>query len=65
MKPDPQALNDFTAPTLEYYNQKAEDFFAGTIDHDVDQNIAALLEHIEGDAPFTILDLGCGPGRDL
>lgn len=65
MKPDPQALNDFTAPTLEYYNQKAENYFAGTIDHDVDQNIAALLEHIEGDAPFTILDLGCGPGRDL
>lgn len=23
------------------------------------------MKNIEGDAPFTILDLGCGPGRDL
>ena len=29
------------------------------------QNIAALLRHLEGTAPFAILDLGCGPGRDL
>jgi SAM-dependent methyltransferase len=31
----------------------------------VSQNVAALLRHIPGPAPFTILDLGCGPGRDL
>jgi SAM-dependent methyltransferase len=31
----------------------------------VSQNIAALLRHIEGNPPFTILDFGCGPGRDL
>jgi len=24
-----------------------------------------LLQHIEASAPFAILDLGCGPGRDL
>ncbi|HKQ84273.1 MAG TPA: class I SAM-dependent methyltransferase, partial [Steroidobacteraceae bacterium] len=42
-----------------------EDFRAGTIDHDVTQNIAALLEHIEAQPPFTLLDFGCGPGRDL
>ena len=65
MKHTPQALKDLTAQTLEYYNRKAEDFFAGTIDHDVDQNISALLDHIEGKGPFTILDVGCGPGRDL
>ena len=29
------------------------------------QNIEALLRHIEGEPPFTILDFGCGPGRDL
>ena len=43
----------------------AEAFWQGTRDHDVSQNIAALLQHIEARAPFTILDLGCGPGRDL
>ena len=26
---------------------------------------AALLKHIEGKPPYTILDFGCGPGRDL
>jgi SAM-dependent methyltransferase len=31
----------------------------------VSQNVAALLRNIESPAPFTILDLGCGPGRDL
>ena len=29
------------------------------------QNIDAMLSHITGAAPFTILDFGCGPGRDL
>src|SRR3989442_3953255 len=53
------------SPTLEEYNQRAEDFWKGTRDHDVSRNIAALLAHIEGERPFAILDLGCGPGRDL
>ena len=51
--------------TLSYYAQGAEQFRAGTLDHDVSQNIAALLRHITGEPPFTILDFGCGPGRDL
>jgi SAM-dependent methyltransferase len=51
--------------TLEHYNLRAEDFREGTRDHDVSQTIAALLSHIEGEPPFTILDFGCGPGRDL
>jgi SAM-dependent methyltransferase len=51
--------------TLAHYEQRADDFWVGTRDHDVTQNIAALLRHIEGAAPFTILDFGCGPGRDL
>lgn len=54
-----------TRGTLEHYNQRAESFWEGTRDHDVSQNIAALLRHIEGAPPFSILDLGCGPGRDL
>ena len=58
-------LKQIAAHTLDYYNQKADDFFANTIDHDVEQNIDALLQNINATAPFTILDVGCGPGRDL
>ena len=65
MKLTAQELEKLSGLTLEHYNRNAEDFHAGTRDHDVSQNIAALLSYIEGAAPFTILDLGCGPGRDL
>jgi SAM-dependent methyltransferase len=58
-------LAEISARTLAHYDQHAESFRAGTRDHDVSQNIAALLRHIAGEPPFTILDLGCGPGRDL
>jgi SAM-dependent methyltransferase len=58
-------LEQIAALTLAHYNRCAEDFRAGTRDHDVRQNIDALLRHIAGDPPFTILDFGCGPGRDL
>jgi SAM-dependent methyltransferase len=51
--------------TLEHYDRRAENFWEGTRSHDVGQNIAALLQYIESQPPFTILDLGCGPGRDL
>jgi SAM-dependent methyltransferase len=51
--------------TLAAYQARANDFWAGTKDHDVTQNYAALLDNVEGNAPFTILDFGCGPGRDL
>jgi len=61
----PQDLENIAALTLRHYDQRAEDFWQGTRDHDVAQNIAALLDHIEGSAPFRILDFGCGPGRDL
>ncbi len=59
---DPEKISILT---LGYYNQYAESFRAGTRDHDVRQNIDALLRHIVGSPPFSILDLGCGPGRDL
>ncbi len=60
-----QELQQLAERTLEHYRTRAEDFREGTCDHDVSQNIAALLEHIVGSPPFTILDFGCGPGRDL
>jgi SAM-dependent methyltransferase len=56
---------EITRRTLEHYDSRAEDFWQGTRDHDVTQNRAALLKHIQGASPFTILDFGCGPGRDL
>ncbi|MDH4607897.1 class I SAM-dependent methyltransferase [Pseudomonas sp. BN102] len=61
----PEDLASITATTLDDYNRNAEGFREGTRDHDVSQNIQALLRHIRGSAPFTILDFGCGPGRDL
>lgn len=65
MKLTQEDLAHISALTLEHYNQRAGDFFEGTRDHDVSQNIAALLECIEGEPPYAILDFGCGPGRDL
>jgi SAM-dependent methyltransferase len=61
----PTELERIASLTLAHYSERAESFWQGTRDHDVSQNIAALLRHIEADAPFAILDLGCGPGRDL
>ena len=58
-------LEKIAEVTLEHYNRRAEAFWQGTRDHDVRQNIEALLRAIEGDPPFAILDFGCGPGRDL
>ena len=58
-------LDDITSATLEHYASRAEDFFDGTKGHDVSQNINALLNKLNGAAPRTILDFGCGPGRDL
>ena len=58
-------LARISALTLAHYQDRAEEFRAGTRDHDVSQNIAALLGHIQAEPPYRILDFGCGPGRDL
>ena len=62
---DPDDLAQIAAVTLDHYERQAASFWAGTRGHDVRQNIDALLTRIEGTPPFTILDFGCGPGRDL
>lgn len=62
---DRDTLRQITATTVAHYNRVAEDFREGTRDHDVSQNIDALLRHIAKPAPLQILDFGCGPGRDL
>lgn len=65
LKLDPPELARISGQTLEHYAARAEDFWAGTRNHDVSQNTGALLEQIEATAPFVLLDFGCGPGRDL
>jgi SAM-dependent methyltransferase len=65
MKLTPQDLAIITARTLEHYDQRPGEFWEGTRGHDVSQNIAALLEQIDAEPPYAILDFGCGPGRDL
>jgi len=50
---------------IGHYDQHAASYFEGTKDHDVLQNIDALLRAIAKPAPLRILDFGCGPGRDL
>ena len=62
---DDAAAREAAAITLAEYDGMAEAYRHGTADHDVSQNIAALLDAIEGTPPHAILDLGCGPGRDL
>ena len=61
----PKELQQIAARTLAHYERNAQSFWEGTRDHDVSQNIDALLQHIEGTPPFQLLDFGCGPGRDL
>ncbi|MBV5325559.1 MAG: class I SAM-dependent methyltransferase, partial [Rhodospirillaceae bacterium] len=61
----PANSESISALTLAHYEQRAEAFRDGTRGHDVRQNIDALLRHISAITPFTLLDFGCGPGRDL
>ena len=62
---NPQELRRLSEITIGHYDNVADDYWYGTRNHDVSQNYEAFLEAIEGKPPFDILDLGCGPGRDL
>lgn len=58
-------MKDISQRTLAHYQRSAEAFRRGTWDHDVHQNIEALLRHLPARPGLAILDFGCGPGRDL
>ena len=62
-------LSPVSVPTLLHYSLRAEAFWLGTKDHDVTQNRDALIRNLkssfQGTERFDILDLGCGPGRDI
>ena len=60
-----EEFRSLVSQTLAHYNRRSDAFWAGTKDHDVSQNISALLRAIESPPPFRLLDFGCGPGRDL
>jgi SAM-dependent methyltransferase len=57
--------NKKESTTIRHYDNNAAAFWAGTKDHDVSQNIQAFLAALPKNRPLDILDLGCGPGRDL
>ena len=61
----PGKLDEITSRTLRHYEDGAEGFWAGTRDHDVTQNYAAFLGALPKRPGLRLLDLGCGPGRDL
>ena len=62
---DQVELDQVENVTLGHYDQNALSFWQGTKDHDVSQNINALLEALPKNKSLDILDFGCGPGRDL
>ena len=51
--------------TVGHYESNAHSFWLGTKGHDVSQNIEAFLQALPKNKRLDILDLGCGPGRDI
>ena len=60
-----EELNRIETITLGHYDANAESFWEGTKDHDVTQNREAFLSVCIQGKSLDILDLGCGPGRDI
>jgi len=61
-------LREVTTRTTSHDDSRAEGFWHGTREHDVSQNVDALLRNLprsRKDGPQTVLDFGCGPGRDV
>ena len=61
-----EMLKKMMLSTIAHYSTRSLDFWEGTRDHDVSQNLDALCRNLPSlSEPCRILDFGCGPGRDL
>lgn len=64
MQPPAQAL-EIAAVTLRDYDRVAAEYWTWTKDQDLAADYDWFLSFLRGTGPFDLLDLGCGPGRDL
>jgi len=64
-EPNAAELRAIAERTLSHYQAGAASFWEGTRGHDVSQNLGALLGALPARKGLRILDVGCGPGRDL
>lgn len=53
---------DTTEQTIAYYDEHASGFIADTLDADMSAQLARFLAHVPADG--SVLDWGCGSGRD-
>jgi SAM-dependent methyltransferase len=62
----PALVQEACRATLDDYAAVATGYAQGNMDHDVSQNMEALLRPLAGrEAPLDILDVCCASGRDL
>lgn len=64
-KSDETDLERISTATVSDYDRRAGEFWERTRNHDVAQNVDALLRWVKRETGVRILDFGCGPGRDL
>ena len=62
---DVEQLRRISQVTIAHYDQSAAAFWNGTRDHNIRQNYQRFWMRLTAIPPYSILDLGCGPGRDL
>src|ERR1700731_1513520 len=64
-KYDAEQVRGLSDATIADYDRCARAFWDGRPHHDVSQHCPAFPCALEDAPPYSILDLGCGPGRDL
>ena len=61
-----EKMKQMMLSTIAHYSSRSLDFWEGTRDHDVSQNLEALCRNLPNpNESCRVLDFGCGPGRDL